>query len=155
MFTFNNTVSSTTGFSPHTLVFGYDIELPTGVTSGRMTYNYDSYKYELQSQLRSVQEIARRMIMDRKHSNKTQYDKRNARPLILKRNDLVLQKNEVKKSKFDSPYLGPYRVEQIVSPAITKIRKKNKSVIVHNDKLKLVHADHGINVPPVLVSEDD
>lgn len=89
------------------------------------------------------------MIMERKYSNKTYYDKY-TRPLTLKRNDLVLVKKEVKKHKYDNPYEGPYRVEKIISPAITAIRKRNKSVMIHNDKLKLVHANHGDDAPPVL-----
>lgn len=73
------------------LVFGYDVELPTGVSRGRLTYNYESYKYELQSQLRNLHELAKQMIMDRKYTNKTYYDKE-TRPLNLQRNDLVLVK---------------------------------------------------------------
>lgn len=87
--------------------------------------------------------------MERKQLNKTHYD-HNTKPLKLKRNDLVLVKKDVKKSKFDNPYEGPYRVEKIISPAITLIRKRNKSVIIHNDKLKPSKADHGTETPPVL-----
>lgn len=153
IFTYNITVNSTTGFSPHQLVFGYEVELPTGIINGRLTYNYESYKHELQLQLRNLHEMAKRLIMERKHSNKTYYD-RHTKTLILKRNDLVLIKKEVKKHKYDNPYDGPYRVEKVISPAIIRIRKRNKSVVVHNDKLKLVQADHGSDIPPVLPPPD-
>lgn len=49
--------------------------------------------------------------------------------------------NDTRSGKFDDRYTGPYRAEEPVSPAVTKIRRENKSVIVHNDKLKLAKAN--------------
>lgn len=83
--------------------------------------------------------------------NKQQYDRKADRKnLELKRNDLVLVFNDVRKNNFDNKYSGPYRVEEIVSPAVTKIIKNKKSVIVHNDKLKKSKANHGSNAPSPL-----
>lgn len=101
-------MNSTTGFAPHLLVFGYDVEIPAGITRSRLTYNYETYKHELQLQLRSLQEMAKQRIMERKQLNKSYYDQ-NTKPLVLKRNDLVLVRKDVKKSKFDNPYEGPYQ----------------------------------------------
>lgn len=102
------------------------------------------------NQLKMAHSRAKDLIQQRKLENKKRYDGKNKSELSLKRNDLVLVKNEVKKSKFDSNYNGPFRVEQVISPAVTKIRKRNKSTLVHNDKLKRALADHGVNIPPPL-----
>lgn len=94
-----------------------------------------------------MHERARRMILERKKSNKTNYDK-NANPLKLEVNDLVLLRKDVKKHKFDNKYDGPFRVEKIISPSVSVIRAGRKSHIVHNDKLKLATADYGNETPP-------
>lgn len=149
-FSYNSTVHTTTGYAPHTLVFGFDIELPVSTKKARINYNYDSYHNELLSQMKHMHECARELIQKRKLENKKIYDKRGVKTLNLKRNDLVLLLNDTKAGKFDDKYTGPFRVEEPVSPAITKIKKKNKSVIVHNDKLKLAKADYGARAPPML-----
>lgn len=150
-FSYNTTVHTTTGFAPHTLVFGYDIEIPISTKKARSSYNYDSYHNELLNQLKHMHECAKELIQKRKLENKELYDKKNCKNLILKRNDLVLLRNcGKKKGKFDDKYLGPFRVEEIISPAVTKIKKNNKYILVHNDKLKLTKADYGSAAPPEL-----
>lgn len=146
-FSYNNTVHSATGFAPHTLVFGYEVELPTTIKNSRPDYNYESYRRELLMQLKNAQKRAREMIEKRKTENKAQYDKKTTGDLQLSKNDLVLLYNDVKKHKFDNNYTGPFRVEEIISRSVTKIKKGNKSVIVHNDKLKKAKANHGANTP--------
>lgn len=47
---YNNTVHSATGYSPHSLVFGFDVEIPTNIKNSRPNYNYESYTQELQWQ---------------------------------------------------------------------------------------------------------
>lgn len=153
-FSYNTTVHSTTGFAPHTLVFGFDLEIPISVRNSRPNYNYDSYHNELLTQLREAHARVRELIQKRKIENKKQYDSNNHAELKLKRNDLVLLLKDVRKNKFESKYSGPYRVEQVLSPAVTKIRKDNKCVIIHNDKLKLARANYNKNVPPELPNND-
>lgn len=150
-FAHNTTVHSTTGFAPHTLVFGYDLRIPIKTKMSRPSYNYDSYHHELLNQLKESHEVAKKLIQERKEENKKRYDNTQKHSeLSLRRNDLVLLFNDNKKSKFDVKYTGPYRVEEIISPAVSKIKKKNKSVIVHNDKLKRARAHYGPNTPPSL-----
>ena len=140
-FSYNNTVHSTTGYSPHSLIFGFDIELPTSIRNAR-DYNYDSYKHELIVQLQSAQKRAKEMIEKRKIENKKSHDTQKHQALKLKVDDSVLLKKETKNHKFDVCYTGPYKVTEIVSPAVTKIKKGNKIVTVHNDKLKVAEANY-------------
>lgn len=125
-FSYNTSVHSTyiTRFAPHTLIFGFDLEIPITVKNARTNYNYDLYHNELMYQLKSAHERAKEMIQRKKLENKMHYDKKSFKNLELKRNDLVLLLNEVKRHKFDQKYTGPYRVEEIVSPAVTEIKKK-------------------------------
>lgn len=146
-FSYNNTVNSVTNHSPHSLLFGFDIKIPTNVTQNKPSYNYDSYKSELQQQLRNTQKLAQESIAKQKERNKQQYDKK-ANPLKLQVNDLVLLYNENKTHKFDNSYIGPYRVEKIISPTVIIIRKDNKSVKTHIDKLIKAEADYGDETPP-------
>lgn len=60
-----------------------------------------------------------------------------------KKNDFVLILND----KFEAKYLGPYRVEEVISESVTKIRIGKKSKSIHNDKLKLAKAKYD-EVPP-------
>lgn len=146
-FSYNNTVNITTGHSPHMLVFGFEIKLPIEVTEERLSYNYDTYKRELQLQLRKTQKLAKQAITDMKWTNKNQYDKK-TKPIKLQKNDLVLLLNENKETKFAMPYLGPFRVEKTLSDTVTIIRKNGKSVRVHNNKLILAKASYGSRTPP-------
>lgn len=149
-FSYNNTVNSTTKFSPHLLVFGFEIKLPTSVTHGKLSYNYDTYKRELQLQLRNTQNMAKEAIVKSKESNKRFYDQRQ-KPIKLNKNDLVLLFNENKEHKYGMLYLGPYRVVEPISETVTKIKKQNRIIKVHNNKLILANANYGGGEPPPLI----
>lgn len=150
LFSYNNTVHTATGFAPHSLIFGFDIELPTSLSNSRPNYNYESYQQELQLQLKNAQKRAKKMIEDRKMENKRRYDdSKKCKNLQLKKNDLVLILVEKLPSndKFEAKYRGPYRVEEVISDSVTKIRIGKKSKSIHNDKLKLAKAKYD-EVPP-------
>lgn len=144
---YNSTVNTVTGYSPRKLVFGFDKPLPIEIQRDPPDYNYESYKHELQTKLKSSRLLAAQHIKESKERNKRQYDKK-SNAIELKVNDLVLRKNEVKKGKFDEVYCGPYRVEKINSPTNVIIRVGNKSVKTHLDKLIKAQADYGDKTPP-------
>lgn len=140
-FSYNNAVNSATGHSPHSLVYGFDVKIPVKITADTPSYNYDSFKYELQIQLRNTQRLAKEAIEKRKEKNKENYD-RNTRPLVLKEDDLVLKKNETKLRKFDNPYSGPFRVTKVISPSVVIIKTGRRSMKIHTDKLIKAQANH-------------
>lgn len=152
-FAYNNAVNSTTGHSPHSLLYGYDIKIPVKLSSDTPIYNYDSFKSELRMQLRNAQNLAREAANKLKHKNKEYYD-RDSRQLNLQVNDLVMKKNENKNRKFDNPYMGPYRVTKIISPSVVVIKMGRRLVKVHVDKLIKSRADHGEATPPMITEEE-
>lgn len=72
--------------------------------------------------------------MERKETNKKNYDKK-VNPLQLAVGDLlnILRKN--KNEKFQRPYDPSWTVIEIISDAIVRLKKGNKTKQVHKDLL--------------------
>lgn len=143
-------MNTSTGYSPFELLYGHNAKLPNEISSRKYpTYNYDNYAHELRGKLKTYHDMARENIIERKEQNKKHYDSRvKTKALHLKTNDLVLIFKQKKDSKFDAPYEGPYRVERMLSPVTVLIKRNNKSIRVHVDKIKLARADYGDKTPP-------
>lgn len=136
VFAYNNTVNSATGFSPHELLFGYKIQLPDKIIKNcNPIYNYDNYKDELRFTLSKYWKIARDNIDKRKQINKV-YRDASSNPISLNVGDQVLMKKQQKSHKYATPYDGPFTVVEILSPVTVKIKKGNKEIKIHTDKLK-------------------
>lgn len=149
---YNNTYNSTTGFAPFELIYGRANELPCEITGQRVPiYNYENYVNELRAKLRSTHQLAVENILKRKNENKRYHDSRAKTSILsLKRNDLVLVLKAKRDFKFDHPYDGPFRVENILSTVVVTIRKGNRTVKIHTDRLKKAEADYGLRAPPLI-----
>lgn len=154
VFSHNNSVNTSTGFTPHELAFGFSIELPTSLNNRPTIYNYDDYLNELRINLFESQKLARENLLKRKMENKNSYDKR-SNELILEEGDLVLKKREVTKGKYDSPYEGPYRVEKIINESNVQIRKGKQLITTHRDKLIKAKADYDIDDPDAIIEIEE
>lgn len=144
-FVYNNTVHTTTGFTPHELAHGFKIQIPTSISKSREPFNYDDLAGEIKAKIKQSLEIAEEKLTLRKIANKKIYD-RKTNPLDVKVGDLVLMKNFVKANKFDNVYEGPFRVIDVKDQYVT-IMKKNKPMKVNKDHLKISKAKH-LNPPP-------
>lgn len=135
---YNTTKQSSTYYTPHELVYGFNIEIPTNL-KGRPTvvYNYDDYMTLLKNRLRRSHEIARENIIKSKERSKEYYD-RNVKYIKFEVGDMVLVQNEVKSHKFEPPYLGPYPIVELSSDETSLIQVGRKKKRFHNNKLKLV-----------------
>jgi hypothetical protein len=83
-FVFNTTPHSSTGFTPHELLFGRKPNIP-GIMQREppeIRYNYDSSVQELQSRLQSCYEIARSNLKAKKERSKEYYDRNINVPLF-------------------------------------------------------------------------
>lgn len=122
VFAYNNTISSTTGFTPHELLYGCSIQLPDKIIKNESPiYNYDNYRDELRFNLAKNWKMARENIYIRKQKNKEYYDKQ-CNPINLNVGDRVYVYKNNKEHKYGSPYDGPYTVEEILSPVTVKIK---------------------------------
>lgn len=133
-FSYNTTPHVETGFTPFELVFGRLVTLPSDIFEKTDTiYNFEDYVKEFRFKLQHAQLKAKELLNVSKNKNKVYYDK-NAKPIDLKINDLVLLKVENRK-KFQSPFEGPFKIVSLDNVNCT-INKCNKYVTVHKNRLK-------------------
>ncbi|XP_055308499.1 uncharacterized protein LOC129572548 [Sitodiplosis mosellana] len=144
-FVYNNTVHSTTGFTPHELAHGFTIQIPTSISRYRGPFNYDDLAGEVRAKIKQAIEMAKEKLTKRKITNKRNYD-RNTNPIDVHVGDLILMKNFNKSNKFDNVYEGPFRVIEVQENYVT-IMKKNKPIKVNKDHIKISKATHA-NPPP-------
>lgn len=141
MFSYNNTVHSTTGFSPHFLVHGYNIIIPNKLTTPKTNYDYQSYADIVRNRIAASLKIARENLRKGKLKSKKYYDRGTAE-VEIKENDMVLIQNKTKDHKFDSPYEGPYKVLSAHDVYLV-IQRNGKKVKVHKNMTKKAQADYG------------
>lgn len=149
-FVYNNTVHSTTGYSPHELAHGFQIKLPNHLSKPKLTYNYDNLADFTRNNIAKALELAREHLYTRKLQNKKYYDS-NASECNIKENDLVLLKSQTKKHKFQDIYEGPFRVINTSDSYVT-IMKTGKRVKVHKNLIKKAQADYESESRPSTLS---
>ena len=140
VFAYNNTIQSTTGYTPHRLAYGFDIVIPNHLRKPKLNYNYANYADNVRNSIADALKIAQERLMKRKEENKKYYDQ-NARECDVKVGDLVLIQNKLKNHKFDPPYTGPYEVLK-AEDVYVEILRGNKPVKVHKNMIKLTNADY-------------
>lgn len=144
-FVYNNTVHTTTGYTPHELAHGFRIQIPNQLTKSKTTYNYDNLADLTRNTIAKSSELAKSHLQVRKLQNKKQYDA-NAKSKDIAINDLILIRTPKRKHKFDTVYEGPYRVIDTSESYIT-IMKKGKKIKYHKNFTKKAQANYE-NVPP-------
>lgn len=143
-FVYNNTVHSTTGYTPHELAHGFKIQIPNKLTKPKLSYNYDNLADIVRNTIASALEIAKQNLHTQKLKNKRYYDK-NAAEADIQANDYVLVKDPLKKHKFQNVYDGPFKVINAYDSYI-EILRRGKKVKIHKNMTKKVNADHNINL---------
>lgn len=142
-FAYNNSVHSVTGFTPHCLAFGFNMQIPNHLTKPKLYYNYDSYASMVHNNIAKALEIARENLMTKKDQNKKYYDA-NAKECEINIGDLVLVKNKLKSHKFDDVYEGPFEVIN-AEDVYVEILRRGKRTKVHKNLIKLSKANHKDN----------
>lgn len=142
-FVYNNTVHSTTGYTPHELAYGFKIQIPSNLTRPKLSYNYDNLADIVRNTIANSLEIAKEHLLEQKLKNKRYYD-RNAKEVDINVDDYVLIKDPLKKHKFQNVYDGPFRVIDAHESYI-EILKRGKRVKIHKNMTKKVNADHNID----------
>jgi len=134
MSAYNKSKHSSTGFSPHELVFGQRPNLPNDVLQ-EMTYN--EYKFLLEDKLKFLHICARQNIKKAQEATKIGYDKKSHIPYI-KEGDMIMVKKNNRKSKLEERYKGPYEVTHTSTTGVT-IKNKEKEEKVHFKNIKPYH----------------
>lgn len=144
-FVYNNTIHTTTGYTPHELAHGFRIQIPNQLTKSKPTYNYDSLADLTRNTIAKSLELAKSHLYEKKLQNKKQYDV-NTKCEDIAINDLILIRTPKRKHKFDPVYEGPYRVIETSESYIT-VMKNGKKIKYHKNFTKKAHANYD-RVPP-------
>lgn len=96
-------------------------------------YNYDNYVDILTRELHDAWSLAKEKLLSAKVINKHYYDKQKYDP-ELKVGDMVYIKNEIKKHKWDTPKLGPYKIVQIPTEQYVIIDSNGSEKKIHKNK---------------------
>lgn len=138
LWAYNNTVHTSTNYTPFELVFGRNMTLPNSIARSTPSYTYENYLDELKSNLRGSWNLAKESLLRRKEKNQQAYnDKGHTTQLDLSIGDSVFIRRQVKGHKFEENYDGPFKVIQVTGPNSVKLRGKNNKIIrSHKDKLK-------------------
>lgn len=133
-FAYNNTIHSTTKFTPHELAHGFRIKIPSHLSKSKIIYNYDNFADITKNNIAQALQLAKEHLETRQNNNKTQYDKK-INNINIQPNDLILVKDLSKSHKFDNIYEGPFRVIDAKNSYVEYIegRKKHK---IHKNYIK-------------------
>lgn len=139
-FVYNNTIHTTTGYTPHELAHGFKVQIPNHLSKPKLSYNYDNLADMVRNNIANALNIAKEHLLNRKLKNKQYYD-RNASEADIRIDDYVLIKDPIKKHKFQDVYDGPYKVID-AHESYLEILKKGKKVKIHKNMTKRVNANH-------------
>lgn len=145
-FAYNNTIHSTTGYTPHELVHGFKIQIPNHLKKQKNSYDYENLANITRNNIAKALEIAGEQLYNKKLKNKEYYDKKTSE-YDIQINDLVLVKDPIKKHKFQDIYDGPYRVIK-TSDSYIEILKGGKKIKLHKNMVKRANAQYD-KVPPL------
>lgn len=134
-FSYNNTVHTSTLYTPHELVFGTPGRIPSNIENTiDPLYNFDNYPAELKFRLQTAWNDARSNLLAVKLKQKSVYDK-NCKEVSYKIGDMVLVSNENKSNKMDMLFKGPYKVLEDKGCNIV-VDVNNKHIEIHKNRVK-------------------
>ena len=150
---YRSSVHESTGFSPSLLMLGREIELPVDLLFGpnpnSKSYEENkegNYLEDLTATLWDVHAIARDKMRDASDRQKKQYDhKIFARQYSVGDAVWVFNPSKTKgrSPKLQCHWLGPYRITEVYTDLVYKIKRSpdSKETIIHHDRLKPYHGN--------------
>lgn len=136
MFSYNTSVHESTKFTPFELVYGRTARTPSSFPSPEETITYGDYLCDLTSRLDEMRRLASKSLIKSKYRSKRYYDKR-VHSEDFKPGDMVYAVKEPKRGKFDSCYVGPYQISEVLDKHNAILETTNgKRILKHLDKLK-------------------
>lgn len=134
-FSYNNTVNSSTLYTPYELVFGKPSRIPQNIENQiDPIYNFDNYPIELKYRLQKAWKDARENLVKVKIKRKQTFD-RNCKKVDYKIGDKVLLENKNIENKLDALFSGPYEIIDVKNSNVV-LKKDNKVKEVHKNMIK-------------------
>jgi hypothetical protein len=131
---------TSTGFTPHELLFGGKPNIPGLLQreppDTQYTYNYVK---ELQSRLQSSYQTARNNLESQKERSKEYHDRSINMLLFTLGGSVLLHDEKVRRgrlAKLSPPWIGPYEIIDIDDVNVTLRLPRNKTLKVHANRLK-------------------
>jgi len=136
MYCYNSTIHTSTNYTPYELVFGHKPTIPA-ILSRKVEpqYNYDHYVFDLKRNMQQAHEIARNNLINKKESNKRNYDK-TMNPVDIHVGDKVLIKEQHKKNTLCLNWSGPYEVIMVHDNENVTIKKGRRDYRIHINNIK-------------------
>ena len=143
---YNSSVHSSTGVTPHCMVYGHEMRLPVdlmfpGPRKPPLPSCAPEYVEFLRRALRSAHEVARAHLGQSLIRQKRGYDAHAKQQVSFNPGDLVRYYYPVvaNRNKFARPWLGPYTIVEKVTEVdyrIERLSDPKKPRVVHYDNLK-------------------
>lgn len=139
------TVNQDTGYTPNMMVLGREVTVPSDIIFGVAEANTEpqtapEYVTNLVETLRQVHEQARVNLQATQLRMKKYYDPR-CYQTKYSRGDLVYRLDESTKighsKKLRPVWLGPYIVQDVLSPVLYRLITRKGTTVIHHDKIKL------------------
>lgn len=134
MFAYNNSIHTTTGYTPHELAHGFRISIPNQLYKPKLSYNYDNLADMVRNNISTALELAKTHLYNQKLINKQLYD-RNAKDLDIRVGEQILLKIQNRTDKFQPVYDGPFEVLEAFDDYI-EIKKDGRKLKVHKNLVK-------------------
>jgi transposase InsO family protein len=136
---YNSSEHSSTGFSPHQVIFGYPMRSPFERIAGKVEGLNESYVCELGKKLSNIWGICRKNSKQARSRQERQYNKgakdiQYAIGQWVYLRDFSAKAGQVKKLK--KLWKGPYEVIEVIPPTSVKLRLPNRELLVHKNRLK-------------------
>jgi len=135
-FVFNTTPHTSTGFTPHDLLFGRTPNIPGLFKRDPpdAVYAYDDFVKELHSRLQSSYQVARNNLVRHKERSKEYHDCNVNTPLFTTGDKVLLHDERIRRgrsAKLSSPWVGPYDIVDIDDVNVTLKLPHNKTLKLH------------------------
>ena len=138
-FCYNTSKHSSTNLTPYEVLFGKEARLPYVKPSDKEG-NMCDFMTDLVKKLNKVQSYAYEHLIESKERNKFYYDK-SLNESNFKIGDSVFLKCSPNKKKTEDCCQGSFKIVDLIGTHNVKIKYKNKTKIVHKDKLRFSYID--------------
>jgi hypothetical protein len=141
-FCHNTTRHSATGYTPFELLFGRKANIPNSLTKPpQLDYNEDSQVTNIKENIRKLNDVARKNLIDAKFRSKIQYDKKSENKRYKLNDEVFIDNDSVRTNrKLHKRRYGPFKIIGVNHPNYQikrNVKGLTKDPWLHIDKLYL------------------